>query len=197
MSEQVKEMTDEQKIKDWEVLFPNPIEALYYKSVAVELAKAGIGKRKIKSGLESDAAFLMRIQHCLTHDIPVCMLNQTYIVDGVVSEMEDLKEGRFAKMYPEGRIEPVMWTETTATFRMQLRPGDPWFVKKLTAKDVTDLGYVKSYKKHYKSNMMGMLSIRVKTILIDGVCITGSSGYMSHEELIEQGIKILEAEGNE
>ena len=103
MSEKQKPMSsaeEEQIIADWQLLFPSVPEAVKMQTIANQLIKSGLGMRK----KETELQYMMRLQYCMSCDIPLCFINQTYMLEGSVHRMVQIKMWQFKKAYPEAEF---------------------------------------------------------------------------------------------
>ena len=183
---------------EWMLLFNSPDEAHKMQSIATQLIKSGLGKRKVKGKngkyiLESDTEYLMRVQYCAHKQIPYCMINNaTYILKGKVSELADWKLDKFNQAYPNAEWEILVANERAMSKRARTGPDQEWVTVRWTIEKAEKLGLYMDGKKQWTENSMSMLSARCDTQLVDilGGPKTRSSGYQSVEEINEAGIEL-------
>jgi len=156
-AQKTKDMTDEQKINEWELLFPSPEVAKQYRIRANQLIKAGLGKRK----KESDLEYMMRIQYCIECGIKLCFVNDTYIVSGKVARMVELKGILFAEQFPNAEINVIVSTPELCKIKGRASPDHNWIPVTWDVKKAKNL---KAYKDnvHWKFNTQRMLNKSAK-----------------------------------
>ena len=181
--------------EEWRILFDEPDKM---KSIASQLIKSGLGKRKVKNSkgkyvAESDTEYMMRVQYCAHKGIPYCMINNaTYILKGKVSEMAEWKLDKFNRAYPNCEWEILVANEKCISKRVRTAPDQKWVTVRWTIEKAKILGLYMEGKKQWTENSMSMLSARCDTQLVDiaGGSKTRSSGYLSVDEINEQGIEL-------
>jgi len=196
----IKQMSPEQEeraIREWDVIFKSPQEARKYESMAKQLIASGKGKKKVKGKNgkmrdETDLEYMLRVQYCVTMDIPLCLLNKTYPLDGSFGQMVEIKLWKFQNAYPLGTIEFVMSGNGKMIKQGRISPNHNWFRVEWTIEKAKKLKYYHEKKAHWVYNEVTMLSNRCDGQICDvlgGSTIRGS-GYMSPEELNALGIDV-------
>lgn len=199
MSEKKKQTKKKEKIlkveeiiQDWEKLFPSPKIAQEYKTIANQLIKCKLGQR----GNETSTAFLLRIQYCAAKEIPMCFVNSTYIVQGKVSEMVDLKMWRFKKTYPHAEFIVQMCNKQKMIKIGRINPETNWVKVEWSVEKAKKLKLYHDSKAQWKENTQSMLNARCNGQLVDilGGLETSGAGHLSVEEINSLGIEIEELE---
>ncbi len=197
MSEQAK-LNEEKVIQEWELLFPSPEEAQKVKSIADLLLKTGLGKRKVKKNgqytLESDLEYMMRVQYCVACNIPLCFINQTYILEGGVHRMVEVKMWAFKKSYPNAEFQVICCNKTKMIKQGRISPEHNWVRVEWTLEKAKALRLYHKGKAQWAENIESMFNARCNGQLVDilGGLEAQGSGYMSTEEINSLGIDIKE-----
>ena len=175
-------------VEEWKLLFTSEEEATKMKSIANQLIKSGLGKRQ----KESDLEYMMRIQYCAVMDIPYCLINKTYILKGVVSQMVEIKMMKLRKAYPRAEINVVMSSDTKCIMKGRIGPQENWIKREFTIEKANTLKLYHKDKAQWTENPANMLVTRCKGQLCDalGGLETMGSGFLSTEEVNSVGIDI-------
>ena len=181
---------------EWMLLFNSPDEAHKMQSIASQLIKSGLGKRKVKKGktyvLESDLEYMLRVQYCGEMNIPYCLVNKTYMMEGTVSQMVEIKASKFNKAYPDNEMETVMSSATKCIKKARCSPEHNWIQVEWTLEKAKKLKIYHDSKAQWTENSQGMLSNRCDGQLYDilgGAKINGT-GFLTVEEVNSVGIEL-------
>ena len=193
-----KTLTVKEKIDKFAILFPDPVKAQQIKVSAQALIDAGLGKRKIKGQdgqyrMESDLEYAMRVDYCLENHIPLCFINQTYILEGNVNEMVELKLWILERTHPQAEIKCLFSNGEKMKKIGRASPEDNWIPVEWSIEKAKQLKLYHASKKQWTDNTISMLNARCDGQLCD--ILTGvrkRSGYLCKEEIINNGIELEE-----
>ena len=182
---------------EWMLLFHSPDEAHKTQSIANQLIKSGLGKRKVKGKngkyrQETDLEYMLRVQYCGEMNIPFCLVNKTYMMEGTVSQMVEIKASKFNKAYPNNEMETVMSSATKCVKKARCGPEHNWIQVEWTLDKAKKLKIYHDSKAQWTENAQGMLSNRCDGQLYDilgGAKINGT-GFLTVEEVNSVGIEL-------
>jgi len=200
-AQKTKDMTPEQEeraVREWDVLFKSPAEAQKFESMAKQLIASGLGKRKIKMKngkyrIETDLEYMLRVQYCVVMEIPKCLINKTYIMEGTVSQMVEAKGVNFYRQFPQAEIVTIMSTPDKCMKKGRCHPSHNWVPVTWTLEKAKKLKIYHESKAQWTENSQGMLANRCDGQEMD--ILSGhkmGSGYLSVEEIDSLGIDVEE-----